>query len=292
MNINHLQHFISVAREKNITKTADELYISQQALSKSINALEEELGVVLFLRSGKGTELTDIGEKIYPIAESLLKKYEEHITIIDSLIKNNNLYTVSLLFEHQLMQYVIPPDFISRIGDMKIKTSVAADYLQCTRDVLSEKYDLGFVHKPHKLSNLIYIPVVRERPVIIMSSENPLSRKDVVHIEDLKNEPQLSPATNATIFQEYLEACIDNGFYPNFVFESSDLEMLLRSAAANQGVFISASFGLSDNAYGNITFRPLECKSLTMEVGFIAKSDYKDKLHLASFIRAIKSYYD
>jgi len=290
LNENQLRQFICVAYEKNLTKAAKKLYITQQALSKAMNALEEELGVKLFIRSGKGTELTDVGEKILPVAESMLKKHEEHMEIVNMLIEKSR-YTITLLFEHQLMPYVIPPDFISRIGNMRIQSTVSSDLAQCIHDVSLGKFDLGFVHKPNKLKGLVYIPVICERPLILMNKKHFLADKKIITISDLSNVTQLSPAINSSVFKEYIEACINHGFYPNFVFEYPDLELLLRSVSANIGVTISASFGLPEGNNFDITARPLVHDSLMMEVGFITKPDYESKLHLSSFINAIRNYY-
>ena len=58
MTLNQLRYFQAVARLQNFRAAAEELYISQPSLSRSIDALEDELGVVLFERAGRGITLT------------------------------------------------------------------------------------------------------------------------------------------------------------------------------------------------------------------------------------------
>ena len=62
MNDLQIDYFIAVARNLSFTKTAEEMYVSQPAISRQISHLEEELGYPLFDRSKKTTQLTPAGE--------------------------------------------------------------------------------------------------------------------------------------------------------------------------------------------------------------------------------------
>ncbi|POP31834.1 LysR family transcriptional regulator [Lactonifactor longoviformis] len=289
MNANQIIQFLTVASEKNLTKASEKLFISQQALSKAISALEEELGVQLFIRTGKGTELTDLGEKILPVTESLLKKYEEHMAIIRDVIQQHH-YTITLLFEHAFMPYVIPPDFISKIGEITLKFTIADNTEYCIKGIASGKYDLGFIHKPKQLSGLVYIPVFHERPIVLMNRNHPLAAKKEIKIEDLKNVAQFLPAVSSSaVYMDYIEACIESGFYPKYVFESSDQGILARGIEANKGVVVAGGRGITEN--DTVISRPLVYKSFMVDMGFLAKPDYSEKLHLKSFVKSIINYY-
>lgn len=72
MNSNQLQNFISIAQTLNFSTVAKSAFISQPALTKQINRLESELGVVLFDRSSHGVSLTYAGEEFYRFAVDIL----------------------------------------------------------------------------------------------------------------------------------------------------------------------------------------------------------------------------
>ena len=76
MNFRNLQYFLRAAEEKNITRAAQKLYISQQSLSGHIAKLEEELGVSLFERGGELT-LTYAGERLYLLAQRICSLEQE-----------------------------------------------------------------------------------------------------------------------------------------------------------------------------------------------------------------------
>lgn len=90
MNIRNLEYFIKVVDTNSFTKAAEELFISQSAISQQIKALEDELGFPLIIRNRKGFELTQAGKYLYIEGKNIIaniKEIENHATYIS---KNNN----------------------------------------------------------------------------------------------------------------------------------------------------------------------------------------------------------
>lgn len=77
MELRELRYFLAVAREKNITKAADALYISQPSLSKQMQNLEKKIGSPLFVRGSRSVALTETGMLLKKRAEELLELYEK-----------------------------------------------------------------------------------------------------------------------------------------------------------------------------------------------------------------------
>ncbi len=77
MELYQLKSFVAIAREQNLTRTAEHLCLSQSALSSQIKALEEDLGVVLFRRSSRGMLLTEHGESLLSHAQGILEAARE-----------------------------------------------------------------------------------------------------------------------------------------------------------------------------------------------------------------------
>ena len=71
-----------MAETQQITEAAQQLYIAQPPLSRSLQRLENELGVVLFTRTKKGIELTDTGKVLYEKGRLLLKNYKDMLNVI------------------------------------------------------------------------------------------------------------------------------------------------------------------------------------------------------------------
>ena len=88
MEIRNLQYFLAVAREENMTRAAETLHVTQPTLSKTMKALEDELGKKLFVRHSFSISLTDEGELLRDRAEDLVTmadKIEKEFLSLDEL---------------------------------------------------------------------------------------------------------------------------------------------------------------------------------------------------------------
>jgi DNA-binding transcriptional LysR family regulator len=85
MDLNKLRTFVTVAREANLTRAADILCLSQPAVSGQLKALEEELGLQLFIRISRGMKLTDVGKALLEHSEQALAAIDQISTQAKSL---------------------------------------------------------------------------------------------------------------------------------------------------------------------------------------------------------------
>ena len=81
-NLDYFKIFYQVAIDKNFTKASEKLFISQPAVSQIIKKLEDELGVVLFVRNKKGVELTEIGQEVFLQVQNALALFNNVGNII------------------------------------------------------------------------------------------------------------------------------------------------------------------------------------------------------------------
>ena len=84
MEFRQVLYYDAVYRNNSISKAAQELFVTQQCVSKQISILEKELGVTLFSRSGRGVTLTNDGIEFMPYARQLLSQYDSLLEKISS----------------------------------------------------------------------------------------------------------------------------------------------------------------------------------------------------------------
>lgn len=155
-NLSSYRIFYVVAEKGNISKAAKELYISQPAISKSIQKLEDNLGIRLFDRSSRGVTLTLEGELLYTYVKSAF----ETLTLGEDRLRRSialGIGNLSIGASSTLCKYVLLPylkEFIRQYPHINI--SIACHSTNHTLKLLEEdKLDIGLIGKPkiQKISN-------------------------------------------------------------------------------------------------------------------------------------------
>ena len=150
VNLDLYRVFYTVAKSGSLTRAAEELYISQPAVSRSIKQLETQLGVTLFTRTHRGMVLSAKGGKvIFPEVERALGLLEE---AENRILEMNNLATGTIrigasdtIFEYFLADKIA--EFHERFPSVKIE--LMADFTPDTIEKLkSDKCDVAFVNLP------------------------------------------------------------------------------------------------------------------------------------------------
>lgn len=96
MNIKQLEYFVDLSETLNFTKTAQNFYISQTAITKQIQCLEKDLGISLFKRSKKSVELTNEGIIYLPYAKKILDDVALSYQIVDEYQKGKQGNVIKL----------------------------------------------------------------------------------------------------------------------------------------------------------------------------------------------------
>ena len=103
MNLHSLRTFLAVAKNRGISRSMSELHLTQPAVSRQILALEESLGIPLFIRKGRFLSLTEAGQILQQYATRILQLLAEAREEIDSLKGLVEAGTVS--FDTLALQY-------------------------------------------------------------------------------------------------------------------------------------------------------------------------------------------
>jgi DNA-binding transcriptional LysR family regulator len=289
MNEQQMRSFIGVAKHRSISRAAEELNISQQGLSRVITVIENELGAKLFARSAGGVELTDSGSMILPAVASMLKSYEEYMTIINVIIEKRK-ETITITHEHATSLTRIPFAITSQLKDINFKILIAGTIENCMAQVLNGTADIGFCHRCDNFDELKYIPVIDEPVTVFMSRDHELAGKNELVLSDLDGVPQLFPGVvlpKSAI--EYLEDCVKQGFYPDYKLSSDDPDILLKAIRDKNSVILGSRYLFSATP-DDIIGIPLIYESKKVEMGFLVKIPAGKSV--LSFIEAVKQYYE
>jgi DNA-binding transcriptional LysR family regulator len=178
MDLRALHYFVVVAEERNITRAAERLNMSQPPLSSQIKALEEELGVQLFIRGKRQLTITDAGTHLYRRARQILELSEQTQLELQSMEGLSGDLNISLVEGRA-------PFLLSRwiAGFRSEFPRVSIHLWNGSGDEVMERVqrglaDLALVATPYNLEQLDGFSVGREPWVAMMSREHPLAAEE------------------------------------------------------------------------------------------------------------------
>lgn len=191
MELRVLRYFLAVAREQNITATANFLHISQPTLSRQLMDLEEEFGKTLMIRGKRKITLTSEGQLLRKRAEELIAladKTEAEMTFSDTEIEGD-IYIGGGEADAIRLLAKLAKDIQKEYPNIHYHlTSGDADDIQEKLD--KGLIDFGIFVEPADISKYEYIRLpASERWGIIMRKDSPISDKTIIYPEDIWDLP-------------------------------------------------------------------------------------------------------
>jgi DNA-binding transcriptional LysR family regulator len=182
-----LKVFFTVANRLSFTKAATELFITQPAISKHIQELEEQYKIKLFDRNGSKISLTKAGELLLKHTKNIFEIYREIDFDLSALI-NQQQGMLRLGASTTISQYIIPPllaRFHQKLQDIKVNL-LNGNTEQIESALLNKEIEIGIVEGQSKNQSIKYIKFLKDELVLVCNSKNPLVNKEEITKEDLK----------------------------------------------------------------------------------------------------------
>jgi DNA-binding transcriptional LysR family regulator len=182
-----LKVFYTVANRLSFTKAATELFITQPAISKHIQELEEYYKIKLFERNGPKISLTNAGKVLLQHTKNIFEIYREIDFDMSALI-NQQLGTLRLGASTTISQYIIPPilaRFHQKLQDIKVSL-LNGNTAQIENALINKEIEIGIVEGQSKNTSIRYIDFLKDELVLVCNSKNPLIQKEKINHEDLK----------------------------------------------------------------------------------------------------------
>lgn len=235
MSIKTLIIFVTVYKEESVTSAARKLNISQPAVSFALRELEYQYSIQLFKRQGRGIQKTEAARHLYEFASHITSLYQE--MELDFKIKNRALplrigsdITIASTLLPGLISCFIPHSdgvrpYVFIDHSHRIETMVLENDLDLA---LIE----GYIHSEKILSE----PFAKEKLILICTPCHPLAKKQLITLEDLKEEQFLLPEKGSRI-RELIESAFRLHELPlRPFFESSSLSAIIHGVLANLGI--------------------------------------------------------
>lgn len=293
-NLSSYRIFYAVANTGNISKAAKELYISQPAISKSIQKLEENVGTKLFERSSRGVTLTPEGELLYTHVKSAFETLalgEDKLRRSISLgIGNLTIGVSSTLCKYILLPYL--KGFIKKYPHISI--SIACHSTNQTLKLLEDgRLDIGLIGKPDFLKNIDFYPL-REIEDIFVATRDYLHNLKLRGVEKQYILPSstllLLDKENMTrqYIDSYFQGC---HMLIQDMIEVSNMDLLIEMSKISLGIGCAIrDFVQNELKTGALVEIPLALPIPKRFVGFAYKKDAKISKSLGQFIDFYEEY--
>jgi LysR family transcriptional regulator, low CO2-responsive transcriptional regulator len=189
MNPTHLRTLLTIHKHLNYTRAAEELYLSQPAVSRQIQQLEKTVGVELFEQIGKTLSLTDAGRALVPEAERLLAM---HARVAERIGAFQRGVAGRLRIGAGTTPgcYLLPPilgRFTRDNPEVELQYTVEASG-QIEHKILRNELDVGFVGAPPTDREIVTEEIARDRIVCFARNDHPLASRSRISIKSLANE--------------------------------------------------------------------------------------------------------
>ncbi len=241
MELRHLKYFIAVAEEKNFTRASERLFIAQPPLSRSIQQLEEELGIPLFERGSRPLKLTQAGEFFYAHAQELLNKSKELKAMTQRVGQISK--TLSIGFVASTMYGKLPKIirlFRARYSTVDLNL-IELSTMDQLRSLKEGNIDIGFGRIRHEDANIRRI-ILREEKLIcaVPIGHKLIELKSAINAQDMADDNLIVFPKNPrpSFADQVLNAFRDRAVEPKKITEVRDLQIAIGLVAAGEGIAI------------------------------------------------------
>lgn len=261
MEWQQLEYFRVVAKLQHFRKSAENLAISQPALSRSINKLEAELGVTLFDRTGRSVRLNKFGRIFLKRVENGLNEISIGIQEINQL-KNPHTGTVSLAFL-QTLGLTILPGIISNFHkqyphvEIQLYQNKAFDIIN---QLLNREIDLCLIGTFDANPKLKWYPLLDEELFLYVPANHRLATRTSVALSELSKDSFIGFKKDAWMREVTNSFCEKAGFTPAVKFEGEDVSTLAGLVSSGLGITIIPAFrGISSKRIKQISISEPYC---------------------------------
>jgi DNA-binding transcriptional LysR family regulator len=237
MEFRQLKTFVAVVNLQSFTKAADDLGYAQSTVTGQIQALEEELGTMLFERLGKQIKLTKDGQHLYTYADQILKLSDEAKDLISSsLITKGSLVigTAESLCLHRLPE--VFNTFRSRYPkvEINIRFDANSDYRTLLRKNAIDV--VFFLDVPCNETDLVTHILFEEPMAVIAAPNHPLATKHQVLPHDLSGQSLILTAPGCTYRRLFESILTQAGAKPSSVMGVSSNEVIKKFVCDGWGI--------------------------------------------------------
>jgi len=289
--LRHIRAFLKISETRNFTRAANDLHISQSALTVQIQQLEESLGVQLFDRNKRGVTLTAAGRDVYgPLqrlfndAQAIVDHTRELSSATTGFVSIAALPTVCAGVLSELVQ-----SFIGMHPGIRIQISdVIAERVR--EAILKRQVDFGIGTRHGRDADLRATPLFQDRLVVFVPAGHPLARRDAITLREATEFDLILPVRDSSV-RETVEAIAHRErLAVEAQYETNFMPTALAFVRAGLGIAIlpESAAGHEANGFARI---PINNRFSSREIELLQRRDSTLSPAAESFVQHLRQHF-
>lgn len=300
MDLKQLEYMVKITEEKNITKAAEKMFITQSALNQQLLKLEKELGSPLFYRSRTNWNLTEVGEIYINAAKEILRLKKETYNRISDLIDMKSTHlSIGLTPERGISMFAsVYPEF-HKLHPNVIVEPIELSVREQEAMINRRELDVGFLTLSDDMqkSGNVYNSILTEDIIVAIPSNHPLAKhaskygyslKDI-DLSLLKDDNFVLISKGSTIREAVNPLFQEAAFSPKLLFETKSCRTLIYMVKKNLCCTILPQYYAIDS--NDVVYFSLPQKPKLRVVAMYKKGDYLSKA-TEDFIKLASIYWN
>ncbi|WP_282059397.1 LysR family transcriptional regulator [Roseobacter litoralis] len=275
----HLRTIEAIHEAGGLARAADQLHITQSALSHQIKGLEDQAGVELFVRRSKPLKLSPAGMRLLKLARQVLpqvKALQDEFTGL----RAGSTGRMHIAIEcHACFEWLFPvlEQFRKAWGevDVDIRPGLAFDALPA---LLKEEVDLVVSSDPEDLPGVEFVELFDYSPVFVAASTHALAQKPYIEAGDFRGETLITYPVERSRLDVFSQLLIPAKVEPAAIRQVELTAVILLLVASNRGVAVLPDWVVREVKYSSdYVTRPLTAQGITRRLYAAVRSDDLDK---------------
>jgi DNA-binding transcriptional LysR family regulator len=289
-SLNSFLVFHEVAKFRSFSRAAEDLFISQPAVSKHIRELEQKIGIGLIRRGRRGFALTEAGEILFKHTHKISSHLLEIENALSDLKKDH--HGVLKIGTTESYSKCLMPKLLSGFQTSYPSIKIILDVgnsEEIEKSLLDYKNDLGLIGAVKASSKFELVPFLREELVLIVSPNHPLGKRKAVSLKEIEEYPFIIRAKGSTTRRILFHAFEEFDIHPSLLIEAGSSEFIKQWVSEGKGVSIIVKrLGEDEEKRGMIKMIPLQEK-LHLEVAVLFLKEERANPAIKAFIRYIEN---
>ncbi|MGA1025557.1 MAG: LysR family transcriptional regulator [Lutimaribacter sp.] len=271
----HLRTNKAIHEFGGLARAAEQLNITQSALSHQIKGIEDQAGIELFVRRSKPLKLSAAGLRLLRAAERILPEIDALQAEFSGLRAGHSGRMHIAIECHACFEWLFPvlENFRKTWGDVDvdIRPGLAFDALPA---LMKEEVDLVVSSDPEDLPGVTFTPLFDYSPVFVASSQHPLAQKPYIQAEDFRGETLITYPVERARLDIFSQLLTPAKVEPAAIRQAELTAVILLLVASNRGITVLPDWVVREVKYSSdyIT-RPLTKAGITRRLYAATRSD-------------------